>query len=768
MSTTRYRQRAAPTLAAAAALLLPTLALSPAFGQGFQVEDSTIDGMQKAIQSGQVTCQGVVQAYLNRVKAYNGMCTALVTADGKPIAPVKGRILAGKPVTYPTQTVAASTFLPNLADYKGPPIEFGRMEPTVSDPSVPQQFGMRVGMANAGQLNALETLNIRGERSVTCKGNFDAPASSGSLPKDAPAGCEEFRKQPDALEYAAQLDKQYGRNPDLKKMPMYCVVFAWKNWYDAKDMRATGGNDVNFAMDAPKLDSPDVADLRAKGAISFAVANAARAASSSEGTEKSKSVFLGNTLAYAAWGGQPCNPYDTERVARGSSSGSGVAVSASLAACSICEQTGGSCKGPASRNNIVNVLTTKGILGDGGYGYKNIGDRAGIHCRTLADAVKVLDAAKGFDTHDIYSALPMNTIPKQPYTSFLVSNEQVASKPLKGMRIAIAREFMVKFTKNDTAISDQTDKEIKAVLRDELGAELIETVDPKYADDASVPNVKYTFEDALAEILPSNVPEYFWQKTADGKLEFAVAGWDVTSPEYLVALSRHKAPLSPKLNLRRVFKSASQSEGPLGWNRYLADRGDARVMDWKAFVANSKFDSDSARAGAVNSANVKDARVAPDDISYLKMHTVLQLVILKVMHENGIDAFVNPENTLPHFKLGQASEPVVDNREPNGFGQAFTAMAGTPEITVPAGYNQVVYEPSFMLGANDTKYELVTGKVESKLPHPMPISLTFWAGPGDEPVLIKAASAYESATHHRVPPPAFGAVEGKIRTTSLQ
>jgi Asp-tRNA(Asn)/Glu-tRNA(Gln) amidotransferase A subunit family amidase len=393
---------------------------------------------------------------------------------------------------------------------------------------------------------------------------------------------------------------------------------------------------------------------------------------------------------------------------------------------------------------------------DGGYGYKNIGDRAGIHCRTVADAVKVLDAAKGFDTRDIYSAVPMNTIPKEPYTTFLVSDAQVASKPLRGMRIAMAREFMVKHTKNDAAISDQADKEIKAVLRDKLGAELIETVDAKYADDPTVPNVKYTFADALAEVLPSTVPEYFWQKTADGKLEFAVPGWDVTSPEYLVALERYKAPLSPALNLRRIFKSASQSEGPLGWNKYLADRGDTRVKDWKAWAANAKFDSDAARAGAVNSANVKDARVKPDDISYLKMHTVLQLVILKVMHENGIDAFVNPENTLPHFKLGQASEPVADGRDSNGFGQAFTAMAGTPEITVPAGFNQIVYEPAFALSADKKKYDLVTGAVESKLPHPMPISLTFWAGPGDEPVLIK----------HRTPPPMFGPVEAQYRTTS--
>ena len=86
MSTIR-RVRAAATLAAAAALTLPALAL----GQAFKVEESTIDGMQKAIQDRKITCQEVVQAYLDRAKAYNGSCTALVTADGKPIAPVKAR-----------------------------------------------------------------------------------------------------------------------------------------------------------------------------------------------------------------------------------------------------------------------------------------------------------------------------------------------------------------------------------------------------------------------------------------------------------------------------------------------------------------------------------------------------------------------------------------------------------------------------------------------------------------------------------------------------
>ena len=50
-------------------------------------------------------------------------------------------------------------------------------------------------------------------------------------------------------------------------------------------------------------------------------------------------------------------------------------------------------------------------------------------------------------------------------------------KPLKGVRIGIVREFMVKHAKNDEAISDQIDKEIKTILRDKLGAELVESVE---------------------------------------------------------------------------------------------------------------------------------------------------------------------------------------------------------------------------------------------------------------------------------------------------
>ncbi len=369
-----------------------------AAGAGFRVEEATIASIQAAIKSGRTTCRQVVEAYVQRARAYNGVCTALVTRDGGPIPLAKGYRRAGAPLVFPTKTVKASTVLPDLDRYEGSPLDYGRMEATVSDPSVMAQMGMRVGIPDAGQLNALETLNLRGERSVTCKGTFDAPPASRPLPPGAPAPCEKFRQQPDALEQAAALDAKYGTTPDLDALPMYCVVTAVKDPYDTKDMRTTANNDVNFAMDVPPFDSTVVARLRAKGAIIYAKSVAHEfngGPGNPGGPTKAKTKLVSGGQGMGSWGGQPCNPYDTTRVPRGSSSGSGVAVSANLVTVGICEQSGASCQGPASRSGITTLLTTKGLLPDsGGIGYQWFNDRVGIHARTLADAAAVLDAMK--------------------------------------------------------------------------------------------------------------------------------------------------------------------------------------------------------------------------------------------------------------------------------------------------------------------------------------------------------------------------------------
>ena len=757
------------------AVVMLTPALSLAQQPKFHVEEASIQGIQHAIQTGQTSCKKVVEAYIARAKAYNGVCTALLTRDGGAIAPATGMIRAGAPLKYPTQTVAASSVFPDLDQYTGLPLEFGTTIPSVSDPTVQLQYGLRVGIPDAGQLDALETLNIRGERSITCKGEFDKNSADGPLPAGAPAVCEEFRKLPDALERAAELDKEYGRNPDLKKLPLYCSVMQLKDWYDAKDMRATGGNDVNFAMDAPRFDSPDVAAMREKGAIIYAVSTAdSVGGATAPGPAKSEKSFPMGNLQYSVWGGQACNPYDTARVSRGTSNGSGVAVAANLATCGICEQSSASCKGPASRNGIVNILTTKGILGDGGFSTQS-GDRVGVHCKTVTDAVAVVDSIKGYKSEDMFSAIPQSLIPKEPFASFVVPDASVKDKPLKGVRVAIVREFMVKHTKNDEAISDQLDKEIKEVLRDKLGATLVETLDPMYPDDPTVPNASYSFRDAMSEILPHTVPELFW-RTADsgarvqrkasnagsGDLLFAVPGWDVRTSEYLTALEMHKASLSDKLNIRSIeVQRFANPNGLASMNQYLAERGDERVKDWPSWVANATFKTDAARVGAENAALKQIPRLLSDAPTYLEMQSVMRMIVLKMMYENKIDVFVNPEQTTPPYLLGGAMEPDVNDRPSRSCCQTFTAMIGGPEIDVPAGLVTTTYDPKTVLTADKKDYSYVTGSVPSKLSHPMPISLMFWSGPGSDAVVIKVASAYEAATHHRTPPPSFGSVPGE-------
>ncbi len=86
----------------------------------------------------------------------------------------------------------------------------------------------------------------------------------------------------------------------------------------------------------------------------------------------------------------------------------------------------------------------------------------------------------------------------------------------------------------------------------------------------------------------------------------------------------------------------------------------------------------------------------------------------------------------------------------------FTALLGGPEIDVPAGYNQIVYEPKYQLSKDKKRYITVTGTEKSMLPVPMPVSMMIWSGPGSDADVIKIGSAYEAATKHRIPPPDFG------------
>ena len=281
--------------------------------------------------------------------------------------------------------------------------------------------------------------------------------------------------------------------------------------------------------------------------------------------------------------------------------------------------------------------------------------------------------------------------------------------------------------------------------------------------DAAVPDLEFTFADALAEILPRLMPEVFARRDEKGELFYAVPGYDVMSYDYLLKLSRHEAPLTPAVNIVNFADFAAVpchtglcSDNVFDLDRYLAARGDARIKTWADWVANAKFRQDSSRAGATNWVNFTDHTIV-GKADRLARSYVARMALLRVMYENDIDAFVHPENTVPTPKI---QGPNVGTNSLDDI----TPFFQIPRIVVPAGVTDVIYEPQYALNEDKTDYDSVLpeGTPRTRLPHPMPISITFFAGQGDEPALIKIGTAYESATHHRFAPPAFGPVNQRV------
>ena len=763
----------------------------------FSLEEATIDEMQAAIRSGATTCVAVVQQYIDRVRAYNGVASMLVTEDGAPVPDVAGTVRAQAPLRFPTQTVKASTLLPDLEKYQGPPLEYGRMEATASDPGVQQQFGMIVGMPNAGQVNALATLNIRGERSVTCRGDFDRHVSEGPLPPGAPPVCEHFRRLPDALERAAELDAEYGRNPDLEKMPMYGVVFSFKDPFDTKDMRSTGGGDAGYDIDFPAGDHVLVEQLRNKGAIIFtkAVNTEYNGRAGDPGGRHKPDKVLPSVLGYqrSSWGGNPSNPYDTTRSASlGSSSGSALSVSTNLVMASLGEETRASTRGPSNHNAVALILPHKSMIGfDGGaIGADIYCDRTGIHARKIGDCAKILDAMKDpvegyYDPRDPFTTVPRSSVLTGPYAGHATMPGDPGS--LQGMRLGIIRESMVYApgSMSEVPIVTAATKEIKTVLGDRLGATLVESSDPLWERDSSIEAMTTDFRRALAKLVPVFMPDLLFRLGPDGQPVFKEFAASVAPTEfmpgkvfgsgemhpidYFVRLAEGQIGPPSNLDLPTVQEQELAMAFRFHISQYLNRRAaewreagfNESLADWTALNARSKFWGDDQRAAFKNWEEVTDMRNPLDGrqgvAERIMLRELLRRVDMMVILENHLDALVRLHTPFPPGKIGGAHQPgVPQNLRMESFNGP---NAGLTEVLIPAGYVTTVYDPVFALSRDGARYVPVSSNIPTSIPEPgLPFSLVFRAEPGKEDILLKIASAYEGASKRRIPPPAFAAI----------
>jgi Asp-tRNA(Asn)/Glu-tRNA(Gln) amidotransferase A subunit family amidase len=669
------------------------------------------------------------------------------------------------------------------------------MEATASDPAVSQQFGMIAGIPDAGQLNALATLNIRGERSVTCRGDFDRHPSEGPLPPGAPPICDEFRRLPDALERAAELDATYGRHPDLEQLPMYGVVFSFKDPFDTKDMRTTAGGDARYDIDFPARDHVLVEQLRNKGAIIFAKAvnTEYNGRAGDPGGRHTPDKVLPSTLGYqrSTWAGNPANPYDTTRAASlGSSSASGVSVSANLVMASLGEETRASCRGPANHNAVALILPHKSLLGfnGGAIGADIYCDRSGILCRTIADCAKVLDALKDavegyYDTRDPFTTVPRASVLSAPYARH--AKMTGAPGALTGIRLGIIRESMVypRGSKAEEPIVTAAAQEIKAILGDRLGATLVESSDPRWDPDPDLETMRTDFRRALARLVPVFMPELLFRLGPDGQplfQEFAAAivptefvpgkvfGTGTMQPiDYCVELAEER--IAPPANLD--IATIQEQELAMGFRFHIPQYLTRRAADWKArgftetlvdfsaLNARSKFWGDDQRAAFKNWQEVTDMRNPHGQRQgvdeRIMLRELLRRVDMMVLLENRLEALVRLHTPFPPGKIGGARQPGVrQNLRLESFNGP---NAGLTEVLIPAGYVTTVYDPRFALSPDGTRYVSVASDTPTTIPAPgLPFSLVFRAEPGQEGTLLTIASAYEAASKRRLPPPAFG------------
>jgi amidase len=229
-----------------------------------------------------------------------------------------------------------------------------------------------------------------------------------------------------------------------------------KDNIDTADRMATTAGSLALVGSKPTADAFLVQQLRAAGAVILGKTNLSEWAN----IRSSRS-----TSGWSGRGGLTRNPYALDRNTSGSSSGSAVAVSASLCAVAVGTETDGSIVSPSSINGIVGIKPTVGLVSQTGIiPISHTQDTAGPMGRTVRDATILLGGLAGIDGQDGATKAGKGKTLSE-YTSALVPGG------LKGARIGVVRKYF-----GFHADVDEVMKDVLEVLKRE-GAVLVDPAD---------------------------------------------------------------------------------------------------------------------------------------------------------------------------------------------------------------------------------------------------------------------------------------------------
>lgn len=162
------------------------------------------------------------------------------------------------------------------------------------------------------------------------------------------------------------------------------------------------------------------------------------------------------------------NPWNTQKVAGGSSGGSAAAVACNMGTFSIAEDTGGSIRQPCSFNNVTGMKVTYGRVSRYGVlAYGSSLDTIGPIAHTVEDVASILEVIAGNDPHDATS-LP------HPVPSYSKDVNSISKKK----KIGLPKEYF------QTGIDREVEKSVKEAITsfEKNGFEIIEVSLPHTKD----------------------------------------------------------------------------------------------------------------------------------------------------------------------------------------------------------------------------------------------------------------------------------------------
>ncbi len=289
---------------------------------------------------------------------------------------------------------------------------------------------------------------------------------------------------PDALALADRADTARRASGGRGQGPLHGIPVLIKDNIATGDRMKTTAGSLALA-DAPAPRDAFVAQrLREAGAILLGKTNLSEWAN------------FRSTRSVSGWsgrGGQCRNPYALDRNPCGSSSGTGAAIAANLAAVGVGTETDGSIVCPSSANSLVGIKPTLGLVSRGGIiPIAHSQDTAGPMARTVTDAAVLLGVLAGSDPGDTATAAAGAR--RQPdYTQFLDPNG------LQGARIGVMRAKVTGYS----AIADRLFESALGVMQ-QAGAVLVDPADiPHYGeyDDAEYTVLLYEFKADLSAYL---------------------------------------------------------------------------------------------------------------------------------------------------------------------------------------------------------------------------------------------------------------------------